>query len=266
MNFSSEDFVTVDDVLADVLLLVDDENTRRQSKGYYVSQIQQALEKLSLETFFKEITKDLPMGSDGRIPIPKGCFNLKQVYLFQGDTCDPTCMQNVYHKRNLSLSGSGNVVFSRNRIGHNDAFHQSSPRGRIDSRRGGAINTNESLNNLYLYGTQDGTVMFSPNCRAFQNVRFIYNGFHTEIGDKPIVPTMFREATKVYVVVEALKVRLAKSIGTAEYPHVNALLQNHKNDLEHPFDGKWQNAKHLIKRLDSKHREDLAMYYQSINS
>ena len=50
----TSDFVSVNNILADVLIMVNDETMRNYgfNRGYYISSIQKALEELALQTFF----------------------------------------------------------------------------------------------------------------------------------------------------------------------------------------------------------------------
>ena len=54
MNFSPSSFITVNELLADVLKSVKDSDFKANSKGWYTSQAQQALEELSFDTYFDE--------------------------------------------------------------------------------------------------------------------------------------------------------------------------------------------------------------------
>ncbi len=64
MQFSKHDFVTVNEILADVLKIVQDTDFKINSKGWYTSQIQQALEELSFDTFFLTINRTFPVPND----------------------------------------------------------------------------------------------------------------------------------------------------------------------------------------------------------
>ena len=58
---NTNDFVSLDIILADVLQMCGDESTRINPKGWYVSQVQKALEELSIDTFWNERTVDVPL-------------------------------------------------------------------------------------------------------------------------------------------------------------------------------------------------------------
>ena len=96
MDFSRQSFVTVNEILADVLKIVKDSSFKVNSRGFYVSQIQQALEELSFDTYFDERSEVFEVPADLRLDMPKGAFNLKNMYLFNGTECDISRSQNVY--------------------------------------------------------------------------------------------------------------------------------------------------------------------------
>lgn len=254
MNFSQEDFVTVGDILADVLKVVKDSDYKTNSRGWYVSQIQQSLEDLSFDTFFFQINKTLPIPENLSVPMPKGTFNIRQIYAHNGDQCDFGSAVNVYHKRNMINSPSGRDYLARDRWGnHRDPFHLN--RSRV----------HENPNGVYFFGIQNGIIMLSSSCKVFDHITVVYNGVHTDIGEVPVVPTFLRQAVKLRVTVEALKVKLVDAIGTPEYTQWNNVLQLHKNDLEDPYDGEWIKAERRAKTLDAKQREDIKMYFQRMN-
>jgi hypothetical protein len=87
MDLSPKNFVSIDIILADVLKTVDDASTKLNSKGWYTSQIQQALEELSFDTFFDERNANFDVPKDLRLELPEGAFNLRKVYLFNGNSC-----------------------------------------------------------------------------------------------------------------------------------------------------------------------------------
>ena len=57
MDLSPHNFVSVNEILADVLKIVKDSSFKLNSKGWYTSQIQQALEELSFNTFFNDVNQ-----------------------------------------------------------------------------------------------------------------------------------------------------------------------------------------------------------------
>lgn len=197
MDLSPHNFVSVNEILADVLKIVDDSSFKLNSKGWYTSQIQQALEELSFETFFNQVNKSFPVPENLRLDMPKGAFNMEQIYLFNGDDCNIGDTVNVYTKRNFINSKSGNGFVARDKYYNSgDRFHKQRAIRDTDQRRL-AAGTGRSPNlkgpdNLYYSGIQNGVIMLSANCRNFQRVMLVYTGIMTDIGETPVVPQFFR--------------------------------------------------------------------------
>lgn len=254
MNFSKHDFVSTNEILADALKLIGDVDTKINSKGWYVSQIQQALEELSFDTFFHDVEKDFDLPENLRLDMPKGAFNIQQIYLYNGNVCHVNGRVNVYHKKSFINDRSGqNYVARDNYSNYNDRFHKN--RSMIDN----------SPTNVFFYGIQNGVIMFSPNCTGFQRVKVIYNGIHTDIGEAPVVPNYLRQAVKTKVVVDGLQSRLASLIGSPEYNQVLSLYNLHEAKLNHPYDGEWVKAERRVKTLDRKQKQDIKEYFQAMN-
>jgi hypothetical protein len=254
MNFSPEDFVSADEILADALKIVGDKEMKMNTYGWYKSQIQQALQELAFDTFFSEVYSTHEMPSDLSMNIPKGAFNIRQIYAHNGDNCDFGSAVNVYFKRNMINSKSGDSYLSRDRWGNGkDAFHL---------RRS---NIETSPSNVYYAGIQGGVLMYSRNCLQFTHTTIVYNGVSTDIGVVPVVPTYLRQAVKLKVSSEALTTRLADSIGSPEYNQILNLKSTIDAQLNHPYDGEWVKAERRAKNLDSKQREDIKMYFQRMN-
>jgi hypothetical protein len=252
MQFSPSDFVTVNDILADVLKVVKDSDFRINTKGWYTSQIQQALEELAYDTFFLTINQSFDMPCDLRLDMPKGSFNLRQIYAYNGDNCDISNAQVVYHKNNFINSASGDSYVARDRYGnYGDRFHKQRSMYKTVP------------DNLLFYSVQQGVIMLSPSCKPFQKIMIVYNGVHTDIGEAPVIPNYLRQAVKDYVTVKGLEIRIAEEVQNLQ--RWNLLLQRYDNSLNHPYDGSWVKAERRVKTLDAKHREDLKEYLSRMN-
>lgn len=258
MDLSPHNFVSVNTILADVLKTVKDPSTKLNSRGWYTSQIQQALEELSFDTFFSEHNQAFDMPDNLRLDMPKGAFNLKNIYLFNGDDCTIGATANVYWKRNFinGRSGSGYVA-NDHWSNENDRFHKK--RGfQGDDRQ----NHPEKLN---FFGIQNGQIMLSESCRGFEKVMLVYNGILTDIGEAPVVPQFFRQAVKDYVTVKALEQKSNDMVGTNEYGHWVNMLNRYEARLNQPYDGSWAKAEYRSKQLNNKVRSDVKEYFTRLN-
>ena len=255
MNFSPEDFVSAEEILADSLKIIGDKEMKINTYGWYKSQIQQALQELSFDTFFSDVYNTFEMPCDLKMNQPKGSFNIRQVYAHNGSKCDFGSASNVYFKRNIINSKSGRDYLARDRWGNKgDAFHLN--RSHIES---------SPNSNVLFVGIQGGVLMFSQSCAKFTHVTLVYSGVHTDIGEVPVVPIFLRQAVKMKVASEGLTARLADSIGSPEYNQILNLKNTIDAQLNHPYDGEWVKAERRSKTLDSKQREDIKMYFQRMN-
>lgn len=253
MNSSPLNFVTTNEILSDVLSVVDDENFKLRSKGYYTSQIQQALEELAFESFFDEQYQSFDIPERLRLDLPKGMFNIKNIYLFNGDECDISKSTPVYNKQNFINSKSGNGYVANNK-GNNgdDRFHGDTARTTVPD-------------GLYFYGVQNGQIMLSSNCKSFQKVFIQYNGIGQEIDEAPIVPIFLRQAVKDYVAIKVLQVKIAK-VPASDFQRWMMILGEHKQSKGTDYSGTWFEAQRRVRRLDDKERNDIKenmqkMYY-----
>ncbi len=254
MNSSKENYVSVNEILADVLVSVDDEAFKDHSKGFYVSQVQQALQELSFDTYFDERTEDFDVPSNLRLEMPKGAFNIKQIYLFNGTKCNIAKSQIVYHKRNYFTGGVGYVA--KDKWNNRDPFYDS--RSFHGRNRRAVGDSDSAINDLYFYNIQNGMMMFSSSISRFEKIMVVYNGISTDIGEVPIIPTFFREAVKSWVLDVAYKIKMARAV--ADLGKWQALWSMNNNLLRKPFTGYWDLALYRAKNIDSKEREDINVY------
>lgn len=257
MDPSSELFYTPENILSDVLKLVGDEDYSFHSRGYYISQIQQALEELSFDTFFFKRTAHAEIGSDLMVSLPKDAFSVDQLYLFNGDHCNTDHAPVVYWKRNFFRDGS--ATYSRNDPSKNDPFHGRMNYGRNLRKPEGTHTIRHS--DLYYANIQNGFIMFSDNCSMFGKVYIVYFGVGTDIGNEPIIPGFMRQAVHDYVAKKTLQTRLAQD--DHNFKKWQIILQQVKADLmgtRTHEEGSWYKAEYRVKTMDSKEREDLKEY------
>lgn len=241
---NSDIFYTPDQILSDVLPLVGDEDMRDRSKGYYLSQMQRALEELSYDTFFfiRAATRTIPKNL--RINLPDDAFSVRQMYLFNGDHCDIERAANVWWKRNFERWDDGSV--ERDSWDNEDPFYP---------KRGKNVPSN-----LHYYNIQNGYIMLSDSCAKYEKLYIQYYGIGTEIGEEPIVPGFMRQAVIDFVAKQALKVKIPIS---QEPKRWQIQLQEVEKSLmgQRTYEeGSWYKAEKRAKQMDRKQREDLREY------
>ena len=261
MNISPQNFVTPDEILADALKLVNDSGFKINSKGYYISQIQQALEELSFDTFFLEENSSVDIPENLRIELPRNAFNLKQLYLFNGDECVIKNSTVVYNKKNFINSESGDGFVARDKYKNtDDPFHTQRSMNTSDRLRDRFSGTKT---NLKYYGIQNGTIMLSSSCKGFDKLMMVYNSTGCVIGDSPVVPAYLRQAVKDYVVVKGLESRMASD--DEKFNKWSTLYNIHSTNLNKPYTGSWDKAENRVKSLDMKERQDMKEYFSRLN-
>jgi len=276
MNFSKENFVTPDQILADVLKFVDDEDFRLNTRGFYVSQMQQALQELAYDTFFDERTQAFDVPADLKLEMPEGAFNIRQMYLFNGTKCNIKTAQNVYWSRNYITDGKGFVKRDRGNLNRNDPFYAPRERTRdkhLDDALDGAPFNNSrqitsggsNVSQLFFYGIQSGLIMLSPSCTKFEKILIVFNGTGGKIGDIPCIPQYLREAVKHFVIDVALLIAMAKREDVNRWIRLQQLNERKLKGTRREEEGSWYKAEYRVKSMDSKAQEDLKEYLSRLD-
>jgi len=245
----SNDFLSVDEILADVLLEVNDEEIRSGlKKGWYTSKIQQALEELSFDTFFDEVTLDLPFDKVKlSLEMPRNAFNVREIYLFNGDCCSPDSSVLVHYKRLYNNRGKG--------IGHTAKLKESG-QNTLDpffATRTHFVNRGAGRNAHYA-NIVNGLIMLSSNAAGFDKIRLVFNGMSGAIGDEPVIPRFFRQAVMGFVV-EAFWRFMKPRDKSARLFWADA-----DRKLNDPRQGTWRQAKMRITSMDQWKKQSLKEY------
>ena len=244
MEFSPQSSFTVNQILADVLREVDDEDYLLYPPGYYTHLIQTALEELSLDTFFLDLYKDFDMPTDTlKIEFPKGAFNLRQAFVWSGDNCVVENMRELHFKRNYRTQGADHNYTAKNRKDSSDYFIRP---------------YTESSDTLYC-SLQNGFIILSSTCTSYSKVRLYYNGVLTDMGSVPVIPLPFRQAVIDFVVEKTFRKLKVKDM------KYRILWTDIYNVLYKPFDGTWAVALSRARNLDSKVLEDYKEYFSKMN-
>jgi len=249
MNFSYQDLLPANTILADVLPQIDDLEQKKLNRGWYLRQVKTALDELNFETQFNERFQDIKLPHSMKIDIPKGVWNLRDIFLFNYDT-DKCCQigQSVrcFHKSNFLTQGNDLGYTARNKTGQQDPFTK--------------IQANDA--NINFFNIQNGIIMFSVSCNKFSHFRIVYNGIASEIEDVGIVPRMARNAVVQYVVVEAFSALKARDKNfRLLWSDARTTLYTPKSKYELST---WDEAKYRLKTLDKKYKDDYAQYLAQI--
>jgi hypothetical protein len=246
MTFSYHDLLSPQDILADVLVDVNDEEMKTFRIGWYMRQIRSATEKLNYQAPFRETFIDLPISDDLTIEIPKGVWNIKDIFLWSGDNCVISQSTRVFHKDNFYTHGSGQGYTARNKTGQADYYIR--PR------------TNDAA--VYFYNTHNGCIHLSEACKTHGNIRIVYNGMPKDISETKFIPPFCRQAVCGYVVERVYSAMKGRDLA------YRTLWHDAERDLYLPKGtepSKWDYAIMMIKRLDTKYYDDLSEYLSKMN-
>lgn len=248
----SNEFVTPENILADVLPLVGDLDFRKGlTKGWYISQVQAAVERLALDTYFNVVTKDCTFPTRTlQDKLPSNCFNIREMYLWNGDCCTPQSSVIVHYKRlyNNKPGGADYTALRKDGNGgqEQDPFYQPWVQG---------FSLYNGDRNLHYANIQNGLIMFSSNCSSWSNYRIVYNGMGGEFGEQPIIPRILRD-----VVIDFVVERVYRAMAARE-PRLYRVLQ--QDAFERLFNrqiGTWWEAMRRISSMDAWMKDAYAEY------
>ena len=252
---TANDFVSIDHILADVTATVNDMDFKKGfSKGWYISRIQDAMQELSFDTYWLKVQQDIEMPENCQLKMPKNVFNVREIYLYSGEICNPANSQVVYWKRlfNNTSSGEGYTAKVKDDGSNSgDAF--------LPNQRYFTKNTNGFWGPKYYYNVMNGLLMFSKDCNSFPYVRIIYNGMGVENGDMPIIPRFFERA-----VVDYVEERFYNAMKSRDPRTYRGLWTDSFNRLNDFRTGSWSKAKKRIKSMDSQEKESMEEYISSM--
>ena len=252
-------YITPDDILSVASIMSGDKDYKSIPKGFYYSLIQKAFEDLSIDSFFAEKRIDLDLPKDSlSLLLPEDCFNLRNVYVFDGTGCNISNSKKVYWKKNYYTKGNGYIANDKGDNGNDPYFdshrnaHQDKSYIRIDSPG--------NVNSVLYYNVQMGEIMFSSSCRnAGTKIHLHYNSTGCTIGEAPIIPVYFRTAIEDYVIESALRVRIANETGDIRKWQMLYSEYSKRLDKDGMF-GSWFKAIMRVKKMNTSQKNELAIY------
>ncbi|MGB0975820.1 MAG: hypothetical protein ACPGSG_02490 [Prolixibacteraceae bacterium] len=252
---TSNDFVSVDHILAEVSTTVNDpEYNKGFSEGWYTSRIQDAMQELSFDTFWRKELLDYEIPEDCRIKLPTNVFNLREIYLYTGEICNPLKSQIVYWKRlfNNSYSGQGYTAQVKDDGSNGGDIYQPNQRIYTNNHQG-------YYGPKYYYNIFEGVLMLSQECKGYPYIRLVFNSMGVENGNMPIIPRFFERA-----VVDYVKVKFYEAMKARDPRMYRPLWSDAKQDLENLTTGSWNKARKRIKSMDSREKASMEEYISSM--
>jgi hypothetical protein len=251
------DFVSVELILADAASFCGDEEFKRKSLSWYKSQVQSALERLAIETFWNRRTIDMPLDKIKlQLNMPSDFFNLRELYVWSGKCCEPATRKIVHYKRRYNnKAGQGGTQGTSRRSnvhGEHDPYFNPSGAG---NQAGGIANSN-----LFYANIENNVIMFSATCAAYDMVRIVGNGFGGNVDKLPVIPRFLREATIDFVVERYF--RAAKVHDHSQRVHwIDA-----DKKLNQEYDGSWAIAERTVKQMNTWQLDGILEYMSEINA
>lgn len=251
MNLDYTGFFSIEDVLADVTVAVGDEEMRELNIGFYRRMVKDSLRKLNFETHFDKRSQDLDVPASLIVPFPVGGYNLHEIFLFNTpdntletsdtvmDCCGIESMTRVFYKKNFIRRGENTGYTAEIKSNTPDPFYYSF----IDEDA------------IFFYNIQNGMIMLSDSCAAYEKMRVVYEGDPADIDKSKIIPPLAREGIVAFVTERAffhLKIR---------DPKYRQAWMDAKADLV----DRWRDAEYYMKRMDTKARNDLNQYLSRLN-
>lgn len=251
---NANDFVSVEKIIAEVTQTVNDKEFKKGfPKGWFVSRIHDALQELAIDTFYSEVTMHFRLPENCQIKMPKDTFNIREIYMYNGDYCNPHNSQVVYFKRlfNNKFEGEGYTAKVKDDGSNGGDIFQ--PNQRFTDGRGRGFGGHK-----YYYGMQNGLMMFSADCKVYPYVRVIFNTMGGVDGSEPIIPRFFQRAIVDWVeerYYNAMKGRDARAYRSL-WMDADARLQS--------YTGNWRKAVKRVSSMDSAEKESMEEYISSM--
>jgi hypothetical protein len=125
-DMNHNDYVSVGEMLTDILRNVNDEDLRIYGKGYYIRQVKNAMKELTFDTKFLEYYCDVDMPDDGKLEFPKGAFEITDLFVLDVSSeseeamngtnclCDTSALQKQINEFQTELNNFVKKTFTIN--------------------------------------------------------------------------------------------------------------------------------------------------------
>ena len=265
---STNDFISVDEMVAEVSLTIMDEELKLNGRTYYAMLVHRAVEALAIESFFQIVTKDIfdwNCNGNFMFDLPANAFNLREMVFFNlahqpAGQCQ--CTENntskqcwgafkiAHFKSHYNSFGSTEIRTAKiaGKGGPHDAVYE-------DYYRYSNKNMIDGKGMIY-FGIQNGTYTISNEAGTYKHVRIVYNGMGSDNDKLPCIPRVFRQAIIDYSVEKATR-RLK-----VKYPNMRVIWSDSLQALngDNRTMGSWERAKRFAKGSDKKVNNDYQEY------
>ena len=199
MNISN--YTSINNILADALLNVGDEENRLLTKGFYKRQVMNCLKEIAFDTNFLEVYGDYDMPTTLTMNIPANMYNIIDIFVYNRDgncdhddtiVCDDCVIgtpERIFYKKHYISKGNGYGYTARSHENNNQDPFIADP---------------GTAQSLKWYNIQNGLIMLSQTCEDYDKVRIVANGIPVgDITNSDIIPEFARECIVLWVTEKA---------------------------------------------------------------
>jgi hypothetical protein len=225
-------------------MYVDDTDFKLLSPGFYKRKVREGLDELNYTTFFDTRFIDYDFPTSMQLMMPSGAFNIREVYVYNGDCCEVGEMQTVFYKKQFVGKGrSGTTAVGY--VSPNNPNNISPLFSNATSDTG-----------VCFFNVDNGRILFSDSCANYEHVRIVFNGTASDLDSSKVIPPFCKVGLASYVTERALFALKSKDPNRYRLMWVDS-----KNDLNE----KWRDCCYRVRRMSFKQRKDLAEYLSKMN-
>lgn len=240
---NENNYISINEVLSDALVALDDRDARKLSIGFYKAQVRNFVDEIGFDTVFTESKLDLAMPADLIVPFPSEAYRIKQVHIYTGDPDDIGYVQQVYWKKGARTAGKDKGYTANNHPGAYCDLYFNTP-----------VWGDTSI--LYFFSFVNGNLYLSDPCTTYDYVRVVYDGIPSGVlEDSAMLPPEIRKAAVLWVIEKCASFLKIKD---ASYRTVQ--LDAAAQLDEYGMNGAMAEAKRRIKYQGKKIRQDLSEY------
>ena len=240
---NENNYISINEVLADVLVAMNDVDARKISLSFYQAQVRNAIDELGFDTVFVEDQLDLAIPADHIVAFPATAYRIKQAFIYTGTPTDIGYVQNLYWKKGARTAGFETGYTANNHpSNHSDPFYNTPAWGDP------AI--------AYFFSFVNGNITLSDSCASYDYVRIVYDGIPSGIlTEAKMIPPEVRAAVVLWVIEKCASFLKLKD-GNYRTVQLDAAAQLD----EFGMNGAWHHAKMRIKYQGKKIRNDIAEF------
>lgn len=254
-------YITPETIIFNASVNAGDRNYESFPKGFYMSLIQDAFEELNMTSFFAEERADLDLPMDNlTLALPKGCINVMNIYVYNGNECNPSNSRKLYWKRNYFTKVGPGYVANDKWHNNRDPFLEKHTNTSSTDKSLIRHNASSGINELLYYNIQMGNLMLSSSCRsAGTKVHIHYRGVGGDVTEAPIIPRYYKQAIEDYVTEAALRARMANE--PSNFRNLQPLWAMYEKRLnKEGMFGSWFTAVQMVRDMNTSQYNELSEY------